>query len=101
MIASNEYRIAEYMTFFSKGFLKHRLWLGQAGKPHCTSSERAGEHLLWDGLSLSRSPGPEEAATGREVGADLTHMQKPPCLGDVSSAGSKVRLAVPHGIQPG
>ena len=41
MITSNEYCIAEDMTFFSKGFLKHRLWLGQAEKPQCTSSERA------------------------------------------------------------
>lgn len=66
MIASHEYRIAEYMTFFSKGFLKHRLWLVQAGKPHCTSSKSADKHLLWDCSSSSRFP--EEAATSREGG---------------------------------
>ena len=60
MIASNEYCIAEDTTFFSKGFLKRHLWLGQALH---LRGQRASALAL---LLLSRFPGPEETATGRE-----------------------------------
>ena len=66
MITSNEYCIAEDTTFFSKGFLEHRLWLGQAEKPQCTSSERAASILpgLLATVKVSRARGDSPGHTG-------------------------------------
>lgn len=64
-----------------------------------------GERLLWDCSSLSRFTGPHRGSHWQGEGADLTHLQKPPYLGDVSTAGSEITLALPspnpRGIQPG
>lgn len=51
MIASNEYCIAEDTISFSKGFLKHHLWLGQAENPQCISREGAAS--IFPGLLVT------------------------------------------------